>query len=327
MPLTRRDRLSTRAAPDLWRLDSRMHARHHPPRGDESSRPRSGRLLDALARAGTGTRMPILCILLATLGACAAWRPATVPLRTVAAPARCASAVQDLIVMLPGAYSQPEEFAQEGFVRILRERHVAADVQLVDAHFAYYKNRSIHERLHADVLQPARAKGYRSIWLVGISLGGVGSMVLADAYPGDINGIVMLAPYLGERETAEQIRAAGGLAHWPAPPRKKDDAGAQLWRWLKGQTQPQDPNQRDLAAKLSASPAANLAASHPSLPIYLGYGTGDRFVYNQTLLSESLPKSRVFTVAGGHDWSAWTPLWQRIVDELPLPRDASCAAP
>ncbi len=252
-------------------------------------------------------RRLLLCTLVASLSACAAWRPATVPLRTIASPARCATSADTLVVMLPGAYSMPEEFEQEGFVRILRERQVASDVLLVDAHFAYYKDRSIADRLRADVLLPARQKGYRSIWLVGISLGAVGSMILADASPGELNGIVIMAPFLGERETAAQIRNAGGLAAWPAPAPEKTDVDSVLWRWLKAQTQ--------------------AGASGPSTPLYLGYGTEDRFVFNQDLLSESLPADRVFKVPGGHDWSAWTPLWRRIVRALPLPRDTSCAAP
>lgn len=248
-----------------------------------------------------------LCGMLAGLSACAGLRPATVPMLTVSLPAPCASPAQTLVVMLPGAYSKPDEFEQEGFVRILRERQVASDVILVDAHFAYYRDRSIAERLRADVLVPAREKGYRSIWLVGISLGAVGSMIYADTSPGDVNGIVILAPYLGERQTAEQIKAAGGLAAWPSPDAAKTDVDSVLWRWLKAQTGP--------------------GGDGPHLPIYLGYGTEDRFVFNQDLLSESLPAGRVFKVLGGHDWSAWTPLWRRIVDDLPLPRDASCAVP
>jgi hypothetical protein len=251
-------------------------------------------------------RAPILCVLLASLGACAGLRPASVPLRTLAAPARCSGAVDTLIVMLPGNYSLPEEFEQESFVRILREGRIASDVLMVDAHFAYYKNRSIADRLHADVLMPARQRGYRSIWLVGISLGAAGSMLYADAWPGDVGGIVMLGPYLGERQTAEQIRNAGGLAAWPAPERAKDDVDSMLWRWLKSQAGPADGSPR------------------PS--IYLGYGLDDRFAYNQQLLGESLPAAHVFTAPGGHDWTAWTPLWRRIVDQLPLPHDASCAA-
>lgn len=275
-----------------------MHSRHHAPRNQDGS--------GFPARPTSKLRRLLLCALIANLSACAAWRPATVPLRTLAFPARCASAPQTLIVMLPGAYSMPEEFEQEGFVRILRERQVASDVLLVDAHLAYYKDRSIAERLRADVLIPARERGYRSIWLVGISIGAVGSMILADVSPGEFSGIVILAPYLGERETAEQIRAAGGLAPWPSPDPAKSDVDSVLWRWLKAQTQ--------------------LGGNSPRTPIYLGYGLEDRFVFNQDLLGESLPRDHVFKVPGGHDWSAWTPLWRRIVNELPLPRDSSCAA-
>jgi pimeloyl-ACP methyl ester carboxylesterase len=259
-----------------------------------------------------GRRWAFACGLLAAalLGGCASFRPATVPLRTLAEPAPCAVRPDTLIVLLPGSYSLPEDFRREGFVRMVRERQLAADLLLVDAHVGYYANRSILERLHADVIAPARAQGYRQVWLAGISIGGLGAMLYAEARPGEVDGLVLLAPYLGTHLTAVEIRAAGGLAAWPglegpmgAP---GGDPDVRLWRWLQAQT--------------AAAPAR-------PVPIYLGYGLDDRFAYNDEVLAQALPPTRVFTTEGGHDWPPWQRLWQRVLDALPIGRESRCERP
>lgn len=244
------------------------------------------------------TLVPFIAVSMAlALGGCETARPSVAPVRTIDQPAPCGP-VDTLVVMLPGSYSLPEEFLREGFVRTLRERQVAADVVLVDAHIGYYRDRTIIDRLDADVVQPARARGVRHVWMVGISLGAVGAMLYADEHPQALDGVVLLAPFLGTRLTAIEIENAGGLATWPAPERRVDEElDNRLWRWFKGQTQKPQP-----------------------LHIVQGYGIDDRFAYNSRLFSQSLPPARVFTSAGGHDWPAWNALWQRIAGQLPLAR-------
>lgn len=240
------------------------------------------------------------------LGACTLLpRPATAPMRIVVDAAGCAAQADTLLVVLPGAYSAPEEFVREGFVREVRERHLALDVWLVDAHLAYYRNRSILERLRADVLLPARARGYRQVWLLGISVGAFGAFGLAQSPGAGIAGIVALGPYLGEPRVTSAIEADGGLRHWRAPDAAadlSDDPDFAVWRWL--QAYALEPARRP--------------------PLWLGYGVDDRFAANHALLAAVLPTERVLTSPGGHDWSAWAPLWRRTLERLPLPADPNC---
>ena len=251
-------------------------------------------------------RVGIVLCFAALLGGCTLLpRPATVPMRIVVDMAGCTTRPDTLLVVLPGAYSAPEEFVREGFVRALRERRLALDVWLVDAHLAYYKNRSILERLRADVLASARAQGYRQIWLLGISVGAFGAIGLAQSPGAEVAGIVALGPYLGEPRVTVAIEAAGGLRSWRAP-----DAGADLsddpdfavWRWL--QAYAHAPSQRP--------------------PLLLGYGVDDRFAHNHALLAAVLPTDRVLTAPGGHDWQAWAPLWREGLGRIGWPADASC---
>ena len=227
-------------------------------------------------------------------------------LRTLLEPARCTAPAGTLLVMLPGSYSLPEEFQSEGFVKIARAQHLAADLRLVDAHVRYYQNRSVIDRLAEDVIRPARAQGYRQIWLVGISIGAVGAMLYADAHPDDVDGVVLIAPYLGTQLTADEIKRAGGLARWPSPEVKPDDIDTILWHWLQAQTSTESTARK--------------------LPLFLGYGDDDRFRYNDEVLRAALPASRVFTAPGGHDWPAWRTVWERIARVLPVPTDRNCAA-
>ena len=242
----------------------------------------------------------------AVLSGCALLpRAATVPMRIVLEPASCATRPDTLLVVLPGAYSVPEEFVREGFVAAVRERQLALDVWLPDAHLGYYRNRTILERLLADVVAPARAQGYRHIWLLGISLGGFGALALAQSPGVDVDGIVVLAPYLGEPRVIEAVAAEGGLRQWRAPDITADlsgDPDFAVWRWLKGYAQ--SPSQRP--------------------PLLLGYGLDDRLARNAALLGAALPPDHVLTLPGGHDWPAWTPLWRQALARMPLPVDRSC---
>jgi len=234
-------------------------------------------------------------------------RASTVPLRVLSDNAVCTSRPDTLLVMLPGASSLPEEFLREGFVRALRERRLALDVVLVDAHPGYYKDRTILERLQADVIAPARAKGYRKIWLVGVSLGGLGALIQARAQPADADGLMLLAPYLGERRVTDAVRADGGLKAWrgAALDPVQDDLDLRLWQWL--QAYATDPTLRP--------------------PLVLGYALADRLAPANQLLAANLPADKVFTTAGGHDWPEWRRLWKQMLERVDFPVDPTCVGP
>lgn len=271
------------------------HLRHH--RGMPEAKTPTRRAITVLALAG-----------LAALAACGlVQRTSTVPLRVLHEPAGCASRPETLLVMLPGASSPPEEFLRERFVQALRERRLALDVALVDAHPGYYKDRTILERLQADVIVPARAQGYRKIWLVGVSLGGLGALIQARAQPADADGLMLLAPYLGEPRITDAVRAEGGLKAWrgAVPDPVPDDLDLRLWQWL--QAYATDPAQRP--------------------PLVLGYALGDRLAPANQLLADSLPADKVFTTTGGHDWPEWRLLWNRMLDRADFVVDPTCTDP
>ena len=199
----------------------------------------------------------------------------------------------ELMVFLPGIGDVPEDFERNGLVQALRDSARPADIAVADVHFGYYVRRSVLERLRVDVIEPAKSCGYATICLVGISLGGLGALLYAMEHPADVQGLMLLAPYLGDPSLVKEIEDAGGLKLWDARDVDVDDHPRKLWRWLK---------------QCALSPDnCKLAET------YLGFGDRDSFAPGNALLAELLPEHTVFTVRGGHDWPTWERLWRMFL--------------
>ena len=223
-------------------------------------------------------------------------------MRTVIYPA--GSRATTLVVLLPGRRDRPEDFGRFDFPALAAQAGVVADMVAVDAHLGYYYQHSVVERLHEDVIAPAR-KRYDRIWLVGISIGGTGSLLYAAAHPENVDGVLLLAPYLGEEDVIAEVAAAGGLREW-SPPAKlaPDDFQRQLWAWLK----------------------SYLDRAENKPPLYLGVGRSDSFARANGLLGDALPPAHVLTAAGGHDWRAWKELWKSFLRTRALNRTGRSAS-
>ena len=196
------------------------------------------------------------------------------------------------LVMLPGAGDRGQDLVEQGFVRALRRRGLAVDAMVAEARFDHYLERSVVAELERDIIAPLRTRGAARIWLMGISLGCTGALSYARAYAGAIEGVILLAPFLGTRGLIAEITQAGGLRNWQPGTLAPEDDERRLLAWLK-----------------------QYSAGDPALPrICLGYGTGDRYVPASLLLAQQLPAQQVMTVEGGHDWPTWLKLWERWLD-------------
>lgn len=234
---------------------------------------------------------------------CARLRPTAVPLRTLALSVP--GDHKTLVVFLPGRRDAPEDFRRYAFAEAAQRQGLDADFLAVDAHPGYYLKKTILTRLREDVLAGARRK-YQRIWLVGISIGGTGALLYAAEHPADIDGIVLLAPFLGNDPMIDEIERAGGLARWSPPPADgSDDFERRMWTFL----------QRNARA-------ANQTGER-AIPIYLGCGARDRFARANALLGRELPAGRSFTASGGHDWKAWSALWEQVLRSEEMQRGAA----
>lgn len=229
------------------------------------------------------------------LGSCTYFRSATVPMPVVRHDAPAGDA-NGLIVMLPGMGDGPSSYVANGFVGMVHEVNPRFDVVCPDAHFGYYTGKSIAQRLHEDVLAGARDR-YEHIWFIGISLGGMGSVVYASDHPENVDGVILLAPYMGSAEVIQDVRAAGGPRSWTSPPATAETSDErrryhEMWSWYQNViTQP------GVAPKL-----------------FLGYGEQDGFRDANAMVALALPPEQTMTLPGGHKWTVWQPLFRELVE-------------
>ena len=244
----------------------------------------------------------IACLALA---GCAFPRAAKVPMDSIYLPASTDTRADTLIVFLPGAQEVPIDIVKEGFVEQVRARNIDADVMVIDSHIGYFLKRTFDVRIRTDIIEPARAKGYKSIWLAGISLGGFGSLMYSRIFAGEIDGVIAIAPFIAANDVLNEVIDAGGLARWqPKLPLQTDDYQRDLLLWLRGYA---DPN-----------------LQRPKL--YIGYGSKDGLAQFQTLIGTILPPDRLLAAPGGHDWPPWKQMWGDVLDRAPLPRKGIRAA-
>jgi pimeloyl-ACP methyl ester carboxylesterase len=192
------------------------------------------------------------------------------------------------MVWLPGAYHAARDFLAAGFAEAVRTRRIALDLNFVDMELAHVGDRSALQRLRSDIVLPARAAGV-SIWLGGISLGGLFALDYAASHPDELDGLCLLAPYLGNRMLTAEIAQAPGLERWQPGELAETDEERRIWRYIK--------SRRD-----------------ESRPLYLGFGREDRFAAAHELLAATLPADSVDVIAGGHEWSTWSRLWENFLD-------------
>jgi pimeloyl-ACP methyl ester carboxylesterase len=237
------------------------------------------------------TSSVVLALTLLSSG-CFSMPPTEVPLPGIET-ADSGARHDSLVIMLPGRGDRADTFIAEGFT--MAGERWSFDTIAVDAHFGYYRKRILLPRLHEDIVVPARAAGYKNIWLLGISAGGFGSLLYAAEHPDEIDGVILLAPYLGDRKLAEEIDTTGGLAAWSGDASGFEDHEIAVWAWLQEATN-----------------------GHSTTPVILGYGESDGSAKTHAILAKALKPSSVYTLEGGHKWTTWRPLWEKIAADLEL---------
>jgi pimeloyl-ACP methyl ester carboxylesterase len=210
-------------------------------------------------------------------------------MRVIVEPAENGIISPTRILLLPAAYTVPEDFAREGFVRAARERVLSVDLEFVELKLQHLTDRTILRRLRHEVVLPARASGCRTVWLGGISLGGFVALAYAARYPQEIDGLCLIAPYLGNHMVVGEIERANGVDGWTPGELADDDDERRIWRFIKQQR------------------------SRPS-PLHLGFGSDDRFAHSHRLMAAALAPQNVDVVPGGHEWPAWRLLWENFLN-------------
>lgn len=221
-------------------------------------------------------------------------RSPTRPVPALLAHARAGATASCLVMFLPGLLDGPDAFVEHGMIAQLRASGAPCDAVMVDLHYRYYFDGRASDVLYEDVLSPALARGYQEIWLVGISLGGMGATLLAREHGERIAGIILLSPFLGIEPTRSEV-ARAGLREWqpgPLPPAIDDASFSRfVWAYLRGYVDAPDEMP----------------------PMYVGWAVGETQEIPSQTLAAVLPESHTATVDGRHDWAAWTELFQILV--------------
>ena len=209
-----------------------------------------------------------------------------------------------LTVLLPGAGDTAQTFRDKGFVEAIQRSGASTDIVAANATLGYYLRGIAPERIEVDVIAPLRSRNYEQIWVMGISMGGFGAIHYTQLHPEHVDGMLVLAPYLGDKSLGDEIRNAGGLEKWtpdPPAPIVEENYQRQMWSWLHGAVKEKRPL------------------------IYIGYGDQDGLGPQDAVLSSALPQEQVFHTPGGHDWPPWRALLQQFLDSSEFQRRCGAA--
>src|SRR3984957_4092987 len=210
-------------------------------------------------------------------------------MRIVLEPATTEGIAATRVLLLPAAYTTPDDFLREGFVKAARDRALPVDLVFVELKVQHLTDRTILRRLRHEVVLPARALGCRSIWLGGISIGGFVALAYAERYPEEIDGLCLLAPYLGNHIVTGEIERANGVHEWTPGELAADDDERRIWRFIKEHR------------------------ARPS-PLHLGFGRDDRFADSHRMMASALAPECVDAAPGGHEGPVWRQLWENFLD-------------
>src|SRR5437763_12214356 len=128
-------------------------------------------------------------------------------IRSIVDAAHSGRSAPTLIVMLPPAYSGPEDFVRAGFVAAARERRLDVDLAFAALELRHVADRTVLTELWQELLSPARARG-RAVWLGGISFGAYLALCCAERHPGELAGLCVLAPWLGTDRKSTRLNSS-----------------------------------------------------------------------------------------------------------------------
>jgi len=197
-----------------------------------------------------------------------------------------------LFVFMRGLGGSNRSFADAGMVEEIQRLKAPFDAIAPNAHFAYYSERTLIDRLREDVILPAKRRGYTTIWLIGVSMGGLGSMLYLKDMPAEVDGVYLIAPFLGYDEILDEIIGAGGVRLWrPGSYDKQKQWQRMFWHWIQEHV-----------------------ADGGGVPIFLGFGLDDEYTKGQELFATVLPPERVIRIEGDHDIDTIASLWRIFLE-------------
>jgi pimeloyl-ACP methyl ester carboxylesterase len=201
------------------------------------------------------------------------------------------------VVLMPGAYHTPNQYLDAGFAQSVRQLAMRVELTLAVPEMAHLTDRRWLTALHEELILPARARNI-PLWLGGVSLGGFMALRFAAQYPTVLDGLCLLAPYLGSRSVAREVEENADRAGWRIDPVDEEDDERRIWQYV-------------------ATGARGASATR----VFLGFGQSDRFADTQRVLARVLSSAQeaIHVIPGGHDWPVWRALWQQFLQTHGVP--------
>jgi pimeloyl-ACP methyl ester carboxylesterase len=184
-----------------------------------------------------------------------------------------------LVLLLPGFGDSPTSFIKHGTVEQIMACRPNSNILGVDSHFAYFRNSTLVERLHEDIIKPASDAHMQNIWIMGISMGGLGSLLYQLQHPDEIEAVVVMAPYIGEWDELNAYRTGQKSLRESTNP-----VFIKLWDGL-----------------------TNISLTDPA--ITLAFGEDDKANKQLRWFASLLDEIKVVRTSGGHRWTVWNKLW------------------
>lgn len=225
-------------------------------------------------------------------------RKPTGPIPVKEIPAPQAAASHPLVIVLPGRGDDLKDLQASGISQAIQSGWPQANVLLTGATIGYYLDGGLARHLHDEIIEPARQRGYREIWLTGASMGGMGVLLYQRQYPGSASGIVLFAPYMGDKNLMEKIMLAGGPRAWDPGPMpatvNQNNYQTEIWRVMKDWV------------------------VHPETArnVWLAAGSEDRLLPAARLIAPALSQDHFIEPAGGHAWKVWDAAARRIFTRI-----------
>jgi hypothetical protein len=192
-----------------------------------------------------------------------------------------------MVIVLPDKSDTLRELRSSGIVDAIQRGMPDADVVLLEfTQNDYLKTRG-SLRVHEQIIQPAKARGYREFYLAGAGEGGMGVLSFERARPNAVQGLILMSPYMGDTALVREIKEAGGLGRWNPGPLPSDintyTAERENWRmiksWITNRERTQD--------------------------VWLICGKDDRFYPAAEIIASILPRGNFVTPSGGDSWKVW----------------------
>lgn len=238
--------------------------------------------------------------------ACVAKGDPSQPIPTATLPATAAKA-ERLVIVLPGRADDLARLRNSGVADSIHEVWPDADVVFAELTLDFYREGDAPKRLRTEVVEPLRARGYREVWMAGASMGGMGTLMYDAQFPGELDGMILLAPYLGDFDLLLEIDKAGGVRRWNGGAPQGFTAESwqrDVWRYIKALADDPERSRR----------------------IWLAYGDEDRLRKAMPLFVPALHAQQVFVRDGGHTWRVWTPATLEMLRAIDARRAPAQAA-